>query len=273
MFLQNISDPKNYIIHHLHHLQLDIFNFKILNGTNDFKNSFWVINLDSIFFSCLLGFLFLFFFYKVAKKFSSKIPGKLQLFIEIIINFIDMNVKDMYYEKSKLIAPLSLTVFVWVFLMNSMDLLPVDFLPILLESILGTKFMRVVPSSDINITFSMSINIFLLILIYSVKKHGFCSFFQRLFLYPFNHPIFFIFNFFLELVTLMSKPISLGLRLFGNMYSSEIIFMMISGLLPWWIQFFLSVPWSIFHILIIFLQSFIFMVLTIVYLSSAIEKH
>lgn len=217
--------------------------------------------------------MFLFFFYRISKEATVKLPGKLQSFVELVVIFVDTNVKDMYKTKSVLIPPLSLTVFVWTFLMNSMDLFPIDFFPLLGNSILGINFLKVVPSSDINITMSMSISIFLLILFYSIKKNGFFSFLKKMSLHPFNHPFFFVFNLILELVTLFSKPISLGLRLFGNIYSSEIIFMMISGLIPWWGQFFLSVPWSIFHILVIFLQSFIFMVLTIVYLSAAIEEN
>lgn len=272
MVLKVISDPKSYIIHHLHHLQMNLSNFSIV-GESTKTNSFFIVNLDSLFFSLVLGFLFLFFFYKVSKDATIKIPGKVQSFVELVIIFVDTNVKDMYKTKSRLIPPLSLTIFAWTFLMNSMDLFPTDFFPVLGNSMLGINFLKVVPSSDINITMSMSICIFLLILFYSIKQNGFFLFLKKLSLHPFNHPFFFVFNLILELVTLVSKPISLGLRLFGNIYSGEIIFTMISGLIPWWGQFFLSVPWSIFHILVIFLQSFIFMVLTIVYLSAAIEEH
>jgi len=179
----------------------------------------------------------------------------------------------MYQGQNALIAPLSLTVFIWVFLMNLMDLIPVDFLPFLFEKFFKFPAIRVVPSADINITLSMSLGVFSLILFYSIKIKGFIGFFKELTLQPFNHPIFFIFNFLLESVSLLSKPISLGLRLFGNMYSGEMIFILIAGFLPWWLQFFLHLPWAIFHILIISLQAFIFMVLTIVYLSIASQSH
>jgi F-type H+-transporting ATPase subunit a len=179
----------------------------------------------------------------------------------------------MYQGQNPLIAPLSLTVFVWVFLMNLMDLIPIDFLPFISEKFFRFPAMRVVPSADINITLSMSLGVFVLILFYSIKVKGLIGFCKELTLQPFNHPVFFIFNFLLELVSLLSKPISLGLRLFGNMYSGEMIFILIAGLLPWWSQFSLNVPWAIFHILIISLQAFIFMVLTIVYLSMASQSH
>lgn len=157
--------------------------------------------------------------------------------------------------------------------MNLMDLIPIDFIPFIFEKIFQLPAMRIVPSADINITLSMSFGVFVLILFYMIKIKGFINFLKELTLQPFNHPVFFIFNFILEFVSLLSKPISLGLRLFGNMYAGEMIFILIAGLIPWWSQFFLNVPWAIFHILIISLQAFIFMVLTIVYLSMASQSH
>ncbi|CAL4317504.1 ATP synthase subunit a [Buchnera aphidicola (Eriosoma grossulariae)] len=272
MFSSGKSDPQNYIHHHLQHFTINLNNLNFFNK-NSTLNNFWSINIDSIFFSFFLGCIFLIIFYKISKKLQKKTPGKLQIFIEIIINFINKNVTEMYQEKNKLIAPLSLTIFIWIFLMNFMDLIPIDYLPILGQKILGIKYMRIVPSADVNITLSMSIGVFILILYYNFKVKGFINFIKEITLQPFNHPAFFIFNLGLELVTLFSKPISLGLRLFGNMYAGEMIFIMISSLLPWWSQWILNVPWSIFHILVIFLQSFIFMVLTIVYLSMASKKH
>lgn len=254
-----ISTPQEYISHHLLHLQI---------GTG-----FWSINIDSIFFSVVLGLLFLFIFRKVAKSATSGIPGKLQCAVELVIGFIDSSVRDMYHGKSRVIAPLALTIFIWVFLMNFMDLLPIDLLPYVGEHMLGLPALRVVPTADVNITLSMALGVFVLILFYSIKMKGVSGFAKELTMQPFNHPIFIPVNLILEGVSLLSKPISLGLRLFGNMYAGELIFILIAGLLPWWSQWLLNVPWAIFHILIITLQAFIFMVLTIVYLSMASEEH
>ena len=272
MFLEKISNPQKYISHHLHHLQIDLFNFKIVTSEN-VSSHFWILNLDSIIFSFILGCIFTGIFYTVARKVTTGIPNKLQACIEIIFEFILSNIKGMFQSNNSVIAPLSLTVFVWVFLMNLMDLIPIDFIPLCFETFFQVPALRVVPSADVNITLSMSLSVFILILFYSIKVKGYIGFFKELTLQPFNHPVFFIFNFLLEFVSLLSKPISLGLRLFGNMYSGEMIFILIAGFLPWWSQCLLNVPWAIFHILIIFLQAFIFMVLTIVYLSIASQFH
>ncbi|MFZ1872159.1 F0F1 ATP synthase subunit A [Serratia sp. D1N4] len=253
-----INTPQEYIGHHLTHLQI---------GTG-----FWSINLDSMFFSVVLGVVFLAIFRKVAKSATSGVPGKLQTAVELLVGFVDNSVKDMYHGKSKVIAPLALTVFVWVFLMNMMDLIPVDFLPHL-GTMAGLPALRVVPTADVNITLSMALAVFVLILFYSIKMKGIGGFAKELTMQPFNHPLFIPINLILEGVSLLSKPVSLGLRLFGNMYAGELIFILIAGLLPWWSQWILSLPWAIFHILIITLQAFIFMVLTIVYLSMASEEH
>ena len=253
-----VLTPQEYIGHHLTHLQV---------GTG-----FWSINIDSMFFSVVLGVLFLAIFRKVAKNATSGVPGKLQTAVEMMVGFVDNSVKDMYHGKSKVIAPLALTVFVWVFLMNLMDLIPVDFLPHL-GTLAGLPALRVVPTADVNITLSMALAVFVLILFYSIKMKGVGGFVKELTMQPFNHPVFIPINLILEGVSLLSKPVSLGLRLFGNMYAGELIFILIAGLLPWWSQWVLSLPWAIFHILIITLQAFIFMVLTIVYLSMASEEH
>lgn len=267
-----ISNSQQYIHHHLEHLKLDLFNFHLIKNFEYKKNySFWVINIDSIIFSILLGIIFLIMFKKGTKS-SNLIPGKFQICLEIIIDFINKNVKEIYRGNSKIIAPLSLTIFSWIFLMNLMDLLPIDFIPSIIN-IFGIKNLRIVPSSDINITISMAIGIFCLILYYSIKIKGIKGFIKEITLQPFKNIFFIPVNFILESISLISKPISLGLRLFGNMYASELIFILIASLLPWWLQWILSVPWAIFHILIISLQAFIFTVLTIVYLAMASEKH
>lgn len=156
--------------------------------------------------------------------------------------------------------------------MNVMDLLPIDYLPHTAQA-LGIPYLRVVPSADVNITLSMALGVFFLIFFYSIKMKGVSGFVKELTLTPFNHWAFVPINFILETVTLLAKPVSLGLRLFGNMYAGEMIFILIAAMLPWWSQWFLNVPWAIFHILVITLQAFIFMVLTIVYLSMAYEEH
>ncbi|AGH79980.1 F0F1 ATP synthase subunit A [Psychromonas sp. CNPT3] len=235
-------------------------------------DGFWSINIDSMAISVFLGVLMLFLLRLAAKQATTGVPGKFLCFIEMIVEFVEGTIKDIFHGKNKLIAPLSLTIFGWVFLMNLMDLIPVDFLP-RTASALGLSHLRVVPSADVNITMSMALGVFVLILFYSIKMKGVSGFVKELTLQPFNHWAFIPVNLILEGVTLISKPVSLGLRLFGNMYAGELIFILIAALLPWWSQWLLSVPWAIFHILIITLQAFIFMVLTIVYLSQASEDH
>jgi len=272
MILEKISDPQKYIRHHLNHLQIDLRDFKFIKP-GAFSSHYWTLNVDSIVFSLVLGSFFLSIFYIVSKRVTEGVPGKLQTAIELIFEFVDSNVKNMYQGKNALIAPLSLTVFIWVFLMNLMDLVPIDLFPFISAKVFNLPALRIVPSADINITLSMSFGVFVLILFYTIKMKGYIGFLKELTLQPFNHPVFSIFNFILEFVSLLSKPISLGLRLFGNMYAGEMIFILIAGLLPWWLQCFLNVPWAIFHILIISLQAFIFMVLTIMYLSMASQVH
>ena len=250
--------PQEYISHHLHHLQVG--------------SGFWAVNIDSMVFSVVLGALFIWLFRRVAVKATSGVPGKLQCFVELVVEFVDDTVKGIFHGKSKLIAPLALTIFVWVFLMNVMYLLPIDYLPHTAQA-LGIPYLRVVPSADVNITLSMALGVFFLIFFYSIKMKGVSGFVKELTLTPFNHWAFVPINFILETVTLLAKPVSLGLRLFGNMYAGEMIFILIAAMLPWWSQWFLNVPWAIFHILVITLQAFIFMVLTIVYLSMAYEEH
>ncbi|PHM39692.1 ATP synthase subunit A [Xenorhabdus mauleonii] len=262
-----------YISHHLRHLQLDLRTFELVNpNASGYEATFWTLNIDSLFFSIVLGMLFLFVFRRVAVRATDGVPGKFQTAVEMIIGFVDNTVRDMYHGKSKVIAPLALTVFVWVLLMNALDLLPIDLIPLAGEA-LGLPALRIVPTADVSVTLSMALGVFVLILFYSVKMKGIGGFAKELALQPFNHPLFIPINLILEGVSLLSKPISLGLRLFGNMYAGELIFILIAALLPFWSQWALSLPWAIFHILIITLQAFIFMVLTIVYLSMASEEH
>jgi F-type H+-transporting ATPase subunit a len=221
-------------------------------------------------FSAVLGGLFIWFFKSVADKATVEVPGFAQNVAEMLVEFVDTQVKDSFHGRNKLIAPLGLTIFCWVFLWNSMDLLPVDLLP-MIGSLMGMDYMRVVPSTDLNSTFALSISVFFLIIFYSIKVKGLLGFAKEMTCTPFG-PWLMPFNLLLKLVEEIAKPISLGLRLFGNLYAGELLFILIA-LLPPVLQPILGVPWAIFHILVITLQAFIFMVLTIVYLSLAHEEH
>jgi F-type H+-transporting ATPase subunit a len=233
-----------------------------------------------MFFSVLLGLVFVLMFRSAAKNTSSRTPGKFQAFIEIVIDFIDSSVKDTFHGKSRLIAPLALTIFVWVFLMNMMDLIPVDWLP-MVGGAIGVPYLKVVPTTDVNITFGMSIAVFVLILFYTIKTKGVGGFIAELTLHPIAPPksgigliaapLIIAFNFILEMVSLLAKPLSLSLRLFGNMFAGELIFVLIALLGVW--QLPLHFGWAVFHLLIVTLQAFIFMMLTVVYLTLASEEH
>jgi F-type H+-transporting ATPase subunit a len=257
---------EGYIAHHLQHLSFNLKSWSF-NG----PDNFWNVHLDTLVTSFVLGLIYLFFFWLGARKATSGVPGLWQSLMEVLIEFVDRQVKDTFHGENKLIAPLGLTIFVWVFLMNSMDILPVDLLPTV-GRFFGLHDLRVVPTSDINMTFSLSISVFLLILFYNIKfKRSYLLY--EICLRPFNHWVFIPANILLRLVEEIAKPISLSLRLFGNLYAGELIFILIAALLPWWAQWPLGLIWSIFHILVIVLQAFIFMMLTIVYLSMAQERH
>lgn len=240
---------------------------------------FKAIHLDSMLWSVGLGIFFCALFWAVGRKATSGVPTKLQAFIEMIVEFVDNSVRESYNGTSKLIAPLALTIFVWIFLMNLMDLVPIDFIPVLAQKIgeaMGHDphhvYMKIVPSTDPNITLGMAIGVLFLIIGFGLKYKGVGGFIAEFTLHPFSaknpilQAILIPVNLILETVTLIAKPVSLGLRLFGNMYAGELIFILIA-LMPFWIQWALSVPWAIFHILVITLQAFVFMMLTIVYLS------
>jgi len=217
-----------------------------------------------------LGLFFIWLFRKVARAATSDVPGGLQNFVEVIVEFVDDNVKSVFHHKNPVIAPLALTIFVWIFLMNLMDLVPIDWVPYIFGQ-LGVDYMKIVPTTDVNATAGLAFSVFGLIIYYSIKMKGVGGFIAELSFQPL--PKFFApFNLFLEIVGLLAKPVSLALRLFGNMYAGEMIFILIA-LLPFWAQWLLSVPWAIFHILVITLQAFIFMVLTVVYLAMAHEDH
>ena len=237
---------------------------------------FWSINVDSMLISILLGVVFLWSFRLVAKAATSDVPGGWQNFVEWVVEFIDESVRGSFSGQNKLIAPLALSIFIWVFLMNVMDLIPVDWLPWLAGAV-GVGHLKVVPSTDPNITFGLSLSVFALVLYYSVKMKGLGGFFGELAFQPFPKFLMPI-NLLLEGVTLIAKPISLALRLFGNMYAGEMIFILIAlmyggSILLGAFGGLLQLGWAIFHILIITLQAFIFMTLTIVYLDMASQEH
>ena len=271
-----------YIKHHLHHWQVQ------MPGT---EGQFWLINLDSVLIKLLAALLFVWYFIRVARRATSGVPGKMQCAIEMLVGFVDGMVRETFHGRSKIIAPLSLTIFVLVFLMNFMDMLPVDFLPWAwagAHQMAGNDpahaYLRVVPTADINTTFGMSITVFLLIQYVGLKHKGVVGFFKEFFTAPFG-PWFAPFNLLLRVIEELVRPLSLSLRLFGNMYAGELIFILIAVLtlgaslthfstyLLGMGQFIAGFAWTVFHILIITLQAFIFMVLSIVYLSMAAEHH
>jgi len=238
---------------------------------NQCEGNFFAINVDSMFFAVLLGLVFLTVFGRMAKRATTGVPGRFQTAIELIVGFVDQSVRETFHGKSNLIAPLALTLFCWIFLMNLMDLVPVDWLP-WLAGHAGIPYLRVVPTADVNITFAMGISVFILTLYYSIKIKGIGGFTKELTLTPFNHWAAIPFNLVLEGVSLIAKPLSLSLRLFGNLYAGELIFMLIA-LTGLWQVVVLHPLWAGFHVLIIILQAFIFMMLTIVYLAQAHEHH
>jgi len=272
--------PSEYIQHHL----LNLTYGQHADGTWGIAHSaaeakamgFWAIHLDTMFWTLLTGALFFLSFWRVAKTASVTKPGLMQNIVESVVVFVDDSVRETFHGKNALIAPLALTLFVWILLQNTMDLIPVDWLP-WASGLMGISHMRVVPTADVNVPMGMSIAVFILVLYYSVKIKGVGGFVGELTLNPFSAPnkfvqaLFVPFNFILEGVSLLAKPLSLGLRLFGNMYAGELIFILIAMLGLF--QMPIHLVWAVFHILIIILQAFIFMMLTIVYLSLAHETH
>ena len=268
-----------YIQHHLQNLQVCPTDGGWV--WNDCAGNFLGINVDSTVFAVFLGIGLSWLFYRVAKNASVKNPSKTQAAIELIVDFVDTSVRETFHGENKLIAPLAITLLCWVFLMNLMDLVPVDWLPELFHAA-GVEYLKVVPTTDPNITFGMSLSVFALILYYSIKIKGVGGFFVgELMMNPLNPkdlgvpklfwPLVMAFNFILESVALLAKPLSLSLRLFGNLYAGELMFILIALLGLW--QLPLHFGWAVFHILIITLQAYIFMILTIVYLSQAHEHH
>ena len=241
------------------------------------------VHVDSLFWSFALGALFLAIFRRVANRVTVSEPGMLQNFCEWIVEFIDENVRGSFTAKNDLVAPMALTLFCWIFLMNLMDLVPVEVIPRFLE-LFGVHFQKVVPTTDPNITFGLALSIFAMMIYYSIRVKGPAGFAAELTMHPFEakNPVLKLLlipvNFFLEFVSMISKPISHSLRLFGNMYAGEMIFILISlmfgaGITLTLFGGVLQFVWAVFHILVITLQAFIFMVLTIVYMDMAHQHH
>jgi len=239
---------------------------------------FWALHVDTLFFSVLLGAIMVFVSYRLGKRLTDGVPGGFQNFVETIIDFVQTQVRDTFPGHNPLIAPLALTIFVWVWLMNFMDLIPVDLLP-LIGSWFGIHYMKVVPTTDLNTTMALSLSVFVLIVFYSIKVKGLAGYLKMFLFHPFGKFLIPV-NIVMTAIEELAKPLSLGLRLFGNLFAGELVFMLIAllsggavlgaALLIWFpLQVVLDVGWLLFHILIITLQAFIFMVLTIVYLGMA----
>lgn len=251
---------------------------------------FTAVHVDTLGWSIFLGALFLFLFHRVAKKATVDKPSGMQSFVELVVSFVDGTIKDTFHHKNPMIAPMGLTIFCWIFLMNFMDLIPVDWLPQLAAYIAGDPhfFFKVVPTTDPNGTMGVAFGVFLFLIFYSIQRKGLIGFVKELTFHPFEPPtkglgIIFapaliVINFTLESIGLLTKPVSLGLRLFGNLYAGEVIFILIAlmfsaglflgifaGVLQW--------AWAVFHILVITLQAFVFMMLTTVYMAMAHDNH
>jgi len=253
------ANPVIYIQHHL-------TNWHIGSG-------FWTLNLDTLLISAFLAFLIVITAFMVGRKLDPENPTGIQNLLEVILEFVESQVKSMFAGYNPLIGPLALTIFVWVFLMNAMDLFPVDLLP-KLASYIGIEYLKVVPTTDLATTFGMALSVFILIIYYNIKTKGAIGYIKQFLFHPFEvgNPIAKIalipVNVLMTTIEEVAKPVSMSLRLFGNMFAGELIFLLIA-LLPWWAQFVPGGIWAIFHILVITLQAFIFMLLTIAYLSLA----
>ena len=249
------DNPVQYISHHLQPLQAG--------------SGFWTINIDTMFFSILIMLGVMSVAYKVGKNVTAGAPTGMQNVLETLIDFVNGLVKEAFPKPNKLVGPLGLTIFLWVFLMNAMDLVPVDLLPKLAHMV-GIEYLKVVPTTDPHTTFAMALTVFAICIYYNVKIKGAIGYFKSFLVHPFGIALAPI-NFVLTMVEEIAKPLSLALRLFGNMFTGELVFLLIA-ILPWYIIPIPGSMWAIFHILVITLQAFIFMVLTIMYISLASEE-
>ncbi|WP_096668786.1 F0F1 ATP synthase subunit A [Polaromonas sp. AET17H-212] len=274
-----------YIGHHLTHWQN-----KPMSGVIDFS----VYNLDSIIWALLLGVVGSFFLWKAARAATAGVPGRFQAAVEILVEMVDSQAKGIIHnaQSRKVIAPMALTVFVWIFLMNAMDLLPVDFLPKIWELVFAATghdphhaYLRVVPTADLSVTLGLSVSVLLICIVYNIKIKGFGGWLHEMVSAPFGgHPLLWPFNFVFQIIEFIAKTVSHGMRLFGNMYAGELVFMLIAlmggaaamslpGILLPIGHVLAGTVWAIFHILIITLQAFIFMMLTLVYVGQAHDHH
>ena len=267
----------DYITHHLTFMTKAV-------GANGDVNSFWSINVDTVVMAVLLGVVGFGFLWWVVRGATSGVPGKRQAFVELAFDFVDEQVKGIFHGNRAFVAPLALCTFVWVMLMNALDFIPADLVDKGIVEPLGGHAWRLVPTADVNTTFALALSVWALMLFYSVKIKGFGGFMHELFATPFGlkpvwmSPLLLIFNLLFNLVEYISKPLSHSLRLYGNMYAGEIIFLLLALLASTSVVgavggVFLTVAWEIFHILIVLLQAYIFMMLTIVYISMAHESH
>jgi F-type H+-transporting ATPase subunit a len=266
-----------YIVHHLTHL----------NSTGHAQKAVidWSVwNLDTLFFSVALGVLILFFLIRAANKATSGVPGRFQAAVEILVDMVSDQAKGIVHsaESRKFVAPVALTVFIWIFLMNSMDFLPVDLLPRIWVMITGNEhaYLRVVPTADLNGTLGLSIGVLLICVYYNIKIKGLGGWVHELFTAPFgSHPLLYPVNFLMQMIEFLAKTVSHGMRLFGNMYAGELLFMLIALLggtatvMGFVGHIVAGSIWAVFHILIVALQAFIFMMLTLVYIGQAHESH
>ncbi len=260
--------PTSYIGHHL------------TNRTVSFGDSpFWTLHIDTLVTSIILGVIGFGFLWWVVRGATAGVPGKRQAFVEILVGFVDDQAKSIFHGNRSFITPLALTVFVWVLLMNAMDFLPIDIMALVYHYVFQQEYWKGVPTADVNTTFALSLSVWVLMLFYAVKVKGVGGWMHELFCTPFgSNPLLWPANFLLNLVEYFSKPLSHSLRLYGNMYAGEIIFLLLgmwaaTGLVGTAIGAILGLGWAIFHILIVLLQAYIFMVLTVVYLSMAHESH
>lgn len=252
---QAAQTTTEYIVHHLTNLHVG--------------HGFWALHLDTLIVSGILGLAIFGLMAVAARRATSGVPGGLQNFFEMVVSLVDSQVRDTFHAKSELVTPLAITIFVWVFVMNAMDLIPVDFLPLAAHAA-GVEHFKVVPTTDPNLTFAMSLSVFFLMLGFNIKFKGIGGFVHEALTVPFGKYLFPV-NLLFRIIEDIAKPISLALRLFGNMYAGEMVFILIALLGIW--QLPLALPWALFHILIITLQAFVFMMLTIVYMSMAAESH
>lgn len=255
--------PSQYIQHHLEHLTLNLKTFTLGNG-----GGFWQLNLDTLIVSILIALSIMFTMRWVAIR-MKEVPGKLQNIVEMSLDFIGGTVKDVFHQKSTFLPSLALVIFLWVFLMNAMDMIPVDLLPRALSHV-GVPYFKAVPTADINTTFAMSLSIFALIVFFNIKVKK-QHLIKEMLTKPFGAWLFPV-NILFRLIEECVKPLSLSLRLFGNMFAGELIFILIA-IMPWWIQWPPGAIWAIFHILIITLQAFLFMMLSVIYISMAHDSH